>query len=319
VGSTLTVTMRNGESVQGVVVSSGAEAMTLKSVSFGDISIVLGNVATVSPCPAVPSGAIVSTTAQPSTTAAPKIRLYGLAALTVSMGFTGSASRDQTYSANPKFYDYERAGKARTTLNLSASYDDKWKATANSSNVTQVYAGQLQQLFILGGTGAVVASGNAYKNNSQGIILDQEYGFGGLKTFSFPKKNLYVETDFDLRAIHDEMNAPGPTVTLVGSNLSASLSKSYFAPKPASAPATALPTELASIVIKVGAVPVFNRADSWQTYGTFDANRQLSSMWSVGLNVVDNYFEIAPKGYDKNYLKTTVSLKFTPKSSPSGK
>jgi hypothetical protein len=329
VGDSIALTMKNGDLVKGNVASVDATTIGLNSDNFARISVDRSKVAAVGECPAVPQappGSIASPDIGPKTL--PSIPSHGMEALTVSMGYTGSASRDESYSAAPTFYALKRNADglllARTLLSLSASYDDKWKATPNSSNVTQVYSGKLQELFMVGGSGAFVVSGNAYSNNSQGIIMDQAYGAGGALTFAYPKdKNAYSEFDFDVRGIHDEMYAPGPTVLLAGSNLSFSFSQCF--PLPGSGPTCQVPSgagqsaKSSSIAIKGGVVPVFNRADSWQAYGTFDAFRPVTSTWSVGLTAVDNYFEIAPKGFNKNYVKIGVSIKYVPNTGTSGK
>jgi len=203
-GTNITITMTNGEVAQGSVISSNSSSLTLNSSSFGQIVISVCNVRNIEEAsrPSPPAaGSIASPSAKPLTQ--PSVQLRGLESLTVSMGFSGSASRDESYSAKPNFFAYEPKINGRTLLFLQASYDDKWKAAANSSNVTQVYSGFLQQMFTIGGSGGIYMRGNAYRNNSQGIIVDQEYGLGGAKTFAVPQgKNSYVETDFDIRAIH---------------------------------------------------------------------------------------------------------------------
>ena len=311
-GSTVTLKMKNGDVVQGTVVSSSANAITLDSDNFGRLAVDLGKVATIGACASIssmtPGSVSVPEVAQKTLPAIPN---YGLEALTLSMGFSGSAQRDQSYSVAPKFYAIQHKAngelRSRTMLFLSASYDDKWKAAARTSNVTHVYSGKLQQLFMLSGSSAAVLSGNAYSNNSQGIIVDQAYAIGGAKTFDFPKgKNSYFETDADLRVIHDETNAPGPTVLLAGSNLSFDYSKCF------SAGQTCQASQSTSIVIKAGVIPVFNRSKSWQAHGTFDAFHTITKTWSIGLTAVDNYYEIAPKGFNMNYIKLGLSIKYVP-------
>jgi hypothetical protein len=327
-GANVTVTMRNGDIVQGSVFSSDSASITLDSPSFDRLKINVCRVRNIEEAlsaKAPATGSIASPAAVfASPVPPPSLQLWGLESFTVSMGFTGSASRDETYSAAPTFYAFEPKAKGRTLLSLSASYDDKWKAAANSSNVTQVDVGKLQQLFTVGNSGAVVISGNAYRNNSQGIIVDQAYGVGGAKTFAVPQgKNSYMETDFDIRAIHDEMKAPGPTVLLVGGNLNISYSKCFpgagmgsFCQTSQAPGQTALSS---SIDFKAGVVPVFNRSKSWQAYGTFDAFHPLSAAWSVGLKATDNYFEIAPKGFNKNYINVAMSIKYAPTPAKSTK
>ena len=308
-GDKTTVEMKNGDIVQGVLTSSDANSVTLDSVNFGTLRIALANVIRIGPCastPAVSPGTIAAP--QAPSKASPPASLHGLEQLTVSMGFTGSAQRDESYSASPTLYAFERELDARTLLSLSASYDDKWKAAPNTSNITQVFSGKLQQLLLLHAPVALGFSGNAYRNNSQGIIIDQAYAIGGVKTFNF-KANANVESDFDIRFIHDEMHTPGPTVSLVGSNLSLSYSKLF--PPHGSCPQCLTP-RYTSVVFKAGVIPVFNRPNSWQAYGTFDAFHQVTNTWSVGLQGVDNYFEIAPKGFNKNYIKLGIALKYSP-------
>ena len=112
------------------------------------------------------------------------------------------------------------------------------------------------------------------------------------------------------------MNAPGPPVLLAGSNLSVSYSKCFPGPGMgalcAASPAPGRVVGPSSIDFKVGAVPVFNRSNSWQAYGTFDAFHPVTPTWSVGLQAVDNHYEIPPKGFNKNYVNVGLSIKYTP-------
>jgi len=305
-GSRATLEMRNGDVLQGAIASKAAGVITLNS-DYGPVRIPVAAVAKVNSCAVEPliSAESIGAPAVARAPAAPK--QYGLEKFTASAGFCASATRDENYSASPTFFAL--GANKRTLLNLSASYDDKWKAAPNSSNVTQVYSGKLQEMLLLDKPAVLVLGGNGYHNNSQGIVIDEAYDVGTAKTLA-PSPTSGVEFDADLRAIYDETNHPGPTVWLAGSNLSASLSKCFpLAGEKFCGSASP------SVAIKAGWIPVFNRAKSWQGYGTFDAYRPLTSTVSVGLSVVDNYFEIAPKGYNKNYAKIALSVKYTPQAS----
>ena len=302
-GSRVTLEMRNGDLLQGTVASEVGGVITLDS-SYGPVKIPAASVAKIDSCAIAPQVTAESVAPPSVAKAPPALKQYGLEKVTASLGFCASAQRDESYSASPTFYAFAR--NTRTLLNLSASYDDKWKAAANSSNVTQVYSGKLQEMLFLNKPAVLVLGGSTYRNNSQGVVVEEADNVGVAKTF-VPTPTSGIELDADIRAIYDEMNAPGPTVWLAGSNLSASLSKCFPARS-----ASVCGQSSSAVAVKVGGIPVFNRAGSWQAYGTFDAYRQLSQTISAGLSVVDNYFEIAPKGYNKNYVKIGLSLKYTP-------
>jgi hypothetical protein len=67
-----------------------------------------------------------------------------------------------------------------------------------------------------------------------------------------------------------------------------------------------------SVVITVGGVPVYNRAAMSQASGTLYYVVPFKSSWALQFSVSDNYYEIAPKTFNKNYVNLAVGLKFTP-------
>ena len=185
----------------------------------------------------------------------------------------------------------------RTWLILTPSYDDKWKAKRPSSNVTQVYSGTLQHLFIRSANTSVYLLGHAYHNNTQGIRVEQAYGLGLLKDFDFLHVGSF-ELYADIRAISQTLYAPGKDALLVGS----SFALQYY---------RALPGKL-TFQAKFGGVPVYNQGSSWEASGLTEISYSVTSKVSLVLGTVDNYYEIAPKTFNKNYSKSTISIQYAP-------
>jgi hypothetical protein len=73
-----------------------------------------------------------------------------------------------------------------------------------------------------------------------------------------------------------------------------------------------------SLTFKLNGVPVFNNGHSWQASGSFDYVTPITKKLGVVLSAVDNYFEIAPRTFNKNYVKISLGLQYTP-SSPTAK
>ncbi len=299
------LSMTNGDVLQGKIASVDATSITIHS-SYGALTIPRADIGSAMNCAILPKVAASSITVPTVKTTTPALNLYGLEKLTVSLGFTGSAQRDESYSAAPTFYDFTE--NTRTLLSLSASYDDKWKAAAHSSNVTQVYSGDLSEMLFPRKPVPFVLGGSAYRNNSQGVVIDEAYR-GGIAVPIQVSAMTGFQLSGDLRAIYDQMNAPGPTAWMVGSYLGGSYSECFPDQNEKVCSASS-----GSVDMKVGIIPVFNRAKSWQGSGVFDAFKPLSKTMSVGLTVIDNYLEIAPKGFNKNYLKISLAFKYTPSS-----
>ena len=302
-----TVVLKNGDQITGIVVSSDPKTVVLATGYAGQITIDASQIQQIQSISQRVSDTAAQSIVPPPTLPAPTVSLQprvGILGTKLSAGFTGSAQRDQTYSMTLDFFANEHQTapgvySSRTLLLLSPSYDEKWKAAPNSANVTQVYNGTLQQLFFADHTKInAFLIANAYHNNSQGVRVDQAYGAGILERIKV-KHQASFEFDQDIRFIGDMLYSPGGDISAVGSSLSVAYSKLIL-------PSGDL------IALKLGGVPAFNRSDAWKTSGSFDYSHKISKSLSLTFNVVDNYFEIAPKTFNKNYVKTTLGIQYKP-------
>jgi hypothetical protein len=69
-------------------------------------------------------------------------------------------------------------GCSQYLFNANVTYDDKWKPTSATSNLTQQYSGELLHFSNLFGGVHTVLMGGAYHDNSQGIAYDVEPAVG---------------------------------------------------------------------------------------------------------------------------------------------
>lgn len=253
----------------------------------------------------------------------------GLQQATLSLGYVGSAQRDESAKSTVTFAGYQKVSstgsfRAQTKLFLNVSYDDKWKATPLSSNVTQLYEGLLTQNIFNRRTPSAACSsddaplafqitGHAYHNNSQGIRVDQSYGFGISKTFVLGQStdpikpgcaraaNPYSSrflVGADVRSVNYILYPPGSTLHGVGTQFQLGYSRTF-------------PSKQV-VALTIAGVPVYNRTTMSQASGIFDYAVPIKSSWAVLFSVSDNYYEIAPKTFNKNYVNISLGIKFSP-------
>lgn len=253
----------------------------------------------------------------------------GFQSASLSLGYIGSAQRDESAKGTITLAGFQSLNKTgsfrgKTYSFLNGSYDDKWKSTPLSSNVTHTYEGLLTQGIFSKPTPASKCSsddypfayqltGHAYHNNSQGIDVDQSYGIGISKSLVLGKAagptspgcqraaNPYsnrVEMSADIRSVNYMLYPPGSNVHGVGTQLQIGYSSMF--------PSKQI------VAMTIGGVPVFNRADMSQAAGIFLYEVPFNSSLSMQFTVTDNYYEIAPKTFNKNYVNIGLGLKFTP-------
>lgn len=227
---------------------------------------------------------------------------FGIAKLKISTAVVASLQRDQNYAGEIDFFKNWNVSSTydhgqRTWLLLSPSYDDKWKSKHPSSNVTQVYSGSLQHSFLETNGISVNLLGHAYHNNTQGIFVEQAYAVGISKDIDTLRAGSF-EFSADLRAILQTLYSPGQSANLVGS----SFSLRYY---------KALPAKL-TLQAVAGVVPVYNNNSAWESSGLLEISYPITAKVAVVAGVVDNYYEIAPKTFNKNYMKSTLSIQYTP-------
>ena len=306
-GVVTTIVLTNGDRITGTILTVDKDAISISTKYAGTVLISRDAIQTLpsvdTETSQVTTQSVVAPLSAPTSAVAARPSI-GLLSTKVSLGFTGSAQRDQSYSTALSFFANEGHNadgsyRARTLLLLAPSYDEKWKATAHSANVTQVYVGTLQQLFRANSPRiSPFLIGSAYHNNGQGVRVDQAYGLGILERVHLARHNS-LEFDEDVRAIGDNLYKPGKDAWLVGSALSVAYTKLW------------LPSDNA-LTVKVGSVPVFNQGDAWRASGSVDYALKLSKSLSIVFETADNYFQIAPKTFNKNYIKTGLTLQYKP-------
>jgi len=256
----------------------------------------------------------------------------GLQAVSISLGYTGSAQRDENAKGSVVATLFQgldvahQIGSYRgtTSLTLSATYDDKWKSTPDSSNVTQLYQGLLTESILTrraprsacDGASlpyAYQVVGDAYHNNSQGIRVDQSYGFGVSKTFVFvkspdmtdkncprssghPKQALSLIAD--LRSVNYSLYSTAKEDHGIGTRLELGYSRTSSSGQ--------------AVGLTVRGVPVYSSPEMSRAEGDFIYLVPVRKLWAITFNVQDDYYQIAPKTFNKNYVAVTVGLKFTP-------
>jgi hypothetical protein len=240
------------------------------------------------------SGAGKATKSTTSTPIRVPVPLLRKASLSVS-GYD-SASRDIGAMATLDFdHGLTNEGWGETRFLMSGSYDDKWKHAPLTSNVTQNYSGSLQQLRQFRKTTYFVPYARAYHNNTQGIRVEQVYGASATQPVTIPH-GYNVELSAGPQGIVDNLYAPGHSTNLFGLRLSSYLDHVF-------------PNKF-EIETDASYTPVFTQARAWSASGFFSLDIPISSRWSLHLAAIDNYYEIAPKTFNKNYLQPSIGLAF---------
>jgi len=219
--------------------------------------------------------------------------IYGV---TISLSGYDSASRDVGGTAILDFghgMPNDRLGQ--TQFVIDGTYDNKWKNTPNSSNVTQNYSATLAQLKELGPATALGPYAIAYHNNTQGIRVEQTYGAGITQRFRLSDLDSLTLRG-GMQAMLEDLYSPGISTNLGGLHLSGELNHSF--------------RNGSSVDVMTGATPVFTQDRAWSASGDFSLNVPLNPHWSMKFDVLDNYDEIAPKTFNKNYLRPSIGISF---------
>jgi hypothetical protein len=242
----------------------------------------------------VPSQGEKARTSMTSNPVRVPVPLLRKASLSVS-GYD-SASRDVGATAT---LDLDRGhiaeGLGETRFLMSGTYDDKWKHAQLSSNVTQTFAGNLSQYRQFRKTTYVVPYARAYHNNTQGVRVEQLYGIGIAQPVKLPH-GYNVELDAGAQAMLENIYAPGSSANLFGLRLSSQLDHVF--------------SNKMELGLTLAYTPVFTRSRSWTATGDVSLDIPVSSRWSIHLATTDNYYEIAPKTFNKNYLQPSIGIAF---------
>lgn len=219
-----------------------------------------------------------------------------LSKASISLSGYDSASRDVGAKVTLDLrHGLQNEGLGQTLLLTSVSYDDKWKAKPFSSNVTQNYSAKLSQLKQLGPSTAWGPYARVYHNNTQGIRVEQTYGVGVTQIVK-ATDTYALSMGVGMQAMLENLFTPGNSTTLGGVHMSAEIDRSFGT--------------RTSIDVKLEGTPVFTQGRAWTASGDFDLEIPISRRWSIKFEVVDNYYEIAPKTFNKNYLGPAIGLSF---------
>jgi hypothetical protein len=215
-----------------------------------------------------------------------------------SFGLTGtdSASRDAGGKVTLDLgHGSQSHGIGETVLLTGANYDDKWKAAPSSSNVTQSYSGQLYQSRQFATYAAWGPAATAYHNNTQGIRVEQTYG-AGIAMDDYLGNGTSVQLGAFMEALLENLYSPGVSTNLGGIHLEGELDHKLG--------------KQVSTDVTLAGTPVFTQAHAWSASGSFDLNVTITQHWSIDFNAQDNYYEIAPKTFNKNYLAPSINLTY---------
>jgi hypothetical protein len=216
--------------------------------------------------------------------------------VSISVSGYDSESRDVGAKGTLDFdHGLQNEGLGETEFVTSGTYDDKWKHTAFSSNVTQNYSASLFQLRQLRPSTAWGPYASAYHNNTQGIRVEQIYGAGITQAIKLATHD-YLSLSVGMQAMLENLYTPGKSTNLGGLHLGAELNHEFG--------------NRTSVDVKLGATPVFTQDRAWSAAGDFNLTIPISRRWSIQFEVVDNYYEIAPNTFNKNYLAPSIGISF---------
>jgi hypothetical protein len=243
--------------------------------------------------PTIMTSVVVQVPAPPT----PRVPVIQKANLSISG--TDSASRDIGATATLDLqHGAVDQGIGRTRLLMNGSYDDKWKSKPLSSNVSHMYAGELGQFRQFRPNSYFGPYATAYHNNTQGMRVEQTYGFGVEKDSSL-KGGFVLVVSAVPQVMLENLYAPGQAVNLFGVRLLADLNHSFGR------------QGKGVIETRLTYTPTLNQTHDWNATGLWSLDIPLSQRWSMNFMVVDNYYEIAPVTFNKNYLRPSVGLKFS--------
>lgn len=214
----------------------------------------------------------------------------------ISVSGFDSASKDVGAKVTLDFdHGLQNEGWGESQLVANGTYDDKWKHTAFSSNVTQNYSASLFQLRQFRPSTAWGPYATAYHNNTQGIRVEQIYGAGITQAVKLASSD-YLSLSIGMQAMLEDLYTPGKSTNLAGLHLGAELNHEFG--------------NRTSVDMKLAATPVFTQDRAWSAAADFDFAIPISRRWSLQFEVIDNYYEIAPKTFNKNYLAPSIGISF---------
>jgi hypothetical protein len=221
-----------------------------------------------------------------------KISVALLEATQTQQTYGGSLTLLRSWNPDESGWPYQR-----TLIELQANYDDKRKnSSPGSANITREYDGVFQHLMSITNNDFYATTvADLYHNNSLGLYFEQSYG-GGLGRIWHD-----FELNADLRFIGQHFYGNNRSTGLIGSQLSErrSLPLSFIKP--------------GVTIVETGKyTPAYNMSGSWQLFGRLQLVVPITPKFQFVADASDSYVENVPAPYRKNYLKTTVSLQFTP-------
>lgn len=326
------ITLQDGGQLTGIIASQTPTTAVIQTSSLDSSGAVLSSVTLHK------DGFKSCTMRDPNTAAVPlfgtactavKATFFnGFQAASLSGGIVGSAQRDASVKASFTLAAYQGLDshgsfRAKTGFVGTASYDDKWKSTPLQGNVTQFYEGILtQDLFFkrtpLAKCGSdaqplsVHVSGYAYHNNSQGIRVDQSDGVGVQKTWvsaakggtpstgcakSAPLHPFTVELEGDIRSVNYILYQAPEASHGVGIGIRIGASKMF--------------AKSQVIAFSISGTPVLNNVSMSNASGYATYVIPIDPQWSLQFTVSDNYYQVAPTTFNKNYVSATFGVKYT--------
>lgn len=326
------ITLQDGGQLTGIIASQTPTTAVIQTSSLDSSGAVLSSVTLHK------DGFKSCTMRDPNTPAVP---LFGTActavtatffngfqAASLSGGIVGSAQRDASVKASFTLAAYQGLDshgsfRAKTGFVGTASYDDKWKSTPLQANVTQLYEGILTQDVFFRRTPlakcgsdaqplSVHVIGYAYHNNSQGIRVDQSDGVGVQKTWvgatqggavtaectrGVPVHPFTVQLEGDIRSVNYILYQAASASHGIGIGIRIGASKMF--------------AKSQVIAFSISGTPVLNDVSMSNASGYATYVIPINPKWSLQFTVSDNYYQVAPTTFNKNYVSATFGVKYT--------
>ena len=215
--------------------------------------------------------------------------------LVASLSGTDSASKDIGGKAGLDIvHGLAREGLGQTRLFLTANYDDKWKHTPLSSNVSQMFSGELDQFrqFIPEPIWDRLRWRiPKYERRSRGADVRIRGGEG-------------FQPRCRKRSRAGSLARGGAREPL----RSGAIGESLWREAESGSASTDWKDWQRGDEADIYAA--LNQTHDWSATGLWSLNMPLNQHWSVTFTVSDNYYEIAPRTFNKNYLLPSIGVTF---------
>ena len=109
-------------------------------------------------------------------------------------------------------------------------------------------------------------------------------------------RGYYLELSAGLQGMLETLYAPGLSADLFGLRLSSNVDHVF--------------SNKVELELGLAYTPVFTRSRAWSAAGDLAMDIPLSSRWALHFSTTDNYYEIAPQIFNKNYLQPSIGVAF---------